>query len=118
MAVYTELSKTFLEELVDDYSFGRISNVVGIPEGSVNTHYLLETAKGKFLVKIDEVKSEMEVKRELDLLLFLRKHGFPCPVPLADRRGRHYREWGGKSLSVYRYIDGHFVDPEDLALGQ
>ena len=87
-------------------------------EGSVNTHYLLETARGKFVVKIDEVKSEIEVKRELDLLLFLRKHGFPCPVPLADRRGRHYRDWGGKQLSVYRYIDGHVVDPEDLTAAQ
>ena len=86
--------------------------------GSVNTHYLLETVRGKFLVKIDEVKSEIEVKRELDLLLFLRKHGFPCPEPLADRKGRHYRELGGKCISVYRYIDGHSVDPDELTLGQ
>src|SRR5260370_12715086 len=101
MAVYTELSKTFLEELVDDYSFGRISNVVGIPEGSVNTNYLLETAKGKFLVRIDEVKGESEVRREIDLLAFRRKHTFPCPHPLQDRMGRFYRDYDAKCVSIY-----------------
>ena len=118
MAVYTKISRRELNEIAADYGLPRVSGTREIPEGSVNTHYLLETAKGRFLVKIDEVKSEMEVKRELDLLLFLRKHGFPCPVPLSDRRSRHYREWGGKSLSVYRYIDGHFVDAEELTTGQ
>src|SRR5260370_16399382 len=109
MAVYTELSKTFLEELVDDYSFGRISNVVGIPEGSVNTNYLLETAKGKFLVRIDEVKGESEVRREIDLLAFLRKHTFPCPHPLQDRMGRFYRDYDAKCVSIYRYHEGRVL---------
>jgi len=118
MAAYTKVSKKEFNEIAADYGLPRLVGTREIREGSVNTHYLVETAKGKFLVKIDEVKSEMEVKRELDLLAFLRKHGFPCPVPLADRRGRHYREWGGKLLSVYRYIDGHFVEPDDLMPGQ
>ena len=109
MAVYTELSKTFLEGLVDDYSFGRISNVVGIPEGSVNTNYLLETAKGKFLVRIDEVKGESEVRREIDLLAFLRKHTFPCPHPLQDRMGRFYRDYDNKCVSIYRYHEGRVL---------
>jgi homoserine kinase type II len=109
MAVYTELSKNFLEELVDDYSFGRITNVVGIPEGSVNTNYLLETAKGKFLVRIDEVKGESEVRREIDLLAFLRKHAFPCPHPLQDRMGRFYRDYDNKCVSIYRYHEGRVL---------
>jgi homoserine kinase type II len=109
MAVYTELSKNFLEELVDDYSFGRITNVIGIPEGSVNTNYLLETAKGKFLVRIDEVKGESEVRREIDLLAFLRKHTFPCPHPLQDRMGRFYRDYDTKCVSIYRYHEGRVL---------
>jgi homoserine kinase type II len=118
MAVYTKISKKEFNEIGADYGLPRVNATREISEGSVNTHYVVDTAKGKFLVKIDEVKSEMEVKRELDLLVFLRKHGFPCPVPLTDRRGRQYREWDGKLLSMYRYIDGHVVDPEDLTPGQ
>jgi len=106
MAVYTELHKSFLEELADDYNFGRLGGVAGIPEGSVNSNYLLETAKGKFLLRIDEVKSESEVRREIDLLAFLRKHSFPCPHPVQDRMGRYYRDYESKCVSLYKYHEG------------
>ncbi len=115
MAVYTFLSKREASELALDYGLPKVVAIRPIPEGSVNTHYLLETTKGRFLIKIDEVKGEMEVKRELDLLLFLRKHAFPCPVPLADRRGRYCRDWNGKLLSIYRYIDGRMIPTEMLS---
>ena len=118
MAAHTQLTKREASDLAADYGLPKLTAVRPVRDGSINTHHALETVRGKFLVKIEEVKSEIEVKRELDLLLFLRKHGFPCVVPLADRRGRHCRDWGGKLLSVYRNLDGHEVDPEDLSLGQ
>src|ERR1700691_67682 len=106
MAVYTKLHKTFLEELADEYSCGRVASVTGIPEGSVNSIYLVEAAKGKFLLRIDEVKSESEVRREIDLLTFLRKHAFPCPHPIQDRMGRYYRDYESKCISLYKYSEG------------
>jgi homoserine kinase type II len=118
MAVYTVLDKRDLAEIIEDYGLVKLINASGIPNGSVNTNYLLETPRGKHLLRIDEVKSELEVKRELDLLLFLRKHGFPCPQPLADRKGRHYREASGKCISVYRYYDGHTLRPDRITEGQ
>ncbi|MGH8012624.1 MAG: homoserine kinase [Candidatus Binataceae bacterium] len=114
MAVYTELSKTFLEELAEDYNFGRVVNVVGVPEGSVNSNYLLETGKGKFLLRVDEVKSESEVRREIDLLTFLRKHSFPCPHPMQDRTGRFYRDFDSKCVSLFRYYDGRVLSAARL----
>ena len=114
MAEYANLTKKDANLLAAEYGLPKVVSVRTVREGSVNTHYLLETGRGRFVVKIDEVKSEIEDKRELDLLLFLRKYGFPCPVALADRRGRHCRDWNGRQLSMYRHIDGHAVDPEDL----
>jgi homoserine kinase type II len=118
MAVYTQLSKKEANEIGAEYGLPKLVAVKPVRQGSVNTHYVLESVKGKFLVKIDEVKSEIEVKRELDLLLFLRKHGFPCAAPLEDRRKRHCRDWSGKMLSVYRHIEGRMLDPEDLSTAQ
>jgi len=106
MAVYTELSKPFLKELSDDYSLGRIAGVGGISEGSVNTNYVVEAAKGKFLLRIDEVKGESELRREIDLLSFLRKHAFPCPHPMQDRMGRFYRNYNNKCVSLFKYQEG------------
>ena len=118
MAVYTELSKTFVEELGEDHNLGRLNSLTGIPEGSVNSNYLLETAKGKFLLRVDEIKSESEVRRELDLLSFLRKHSFPCPHPLQDRMGRFYREYESKCVSLYKYHEGRVVTPARLRPSQ
>ncbi len=118
MAVYTEVDTRVLAEIVEDYGLVRLISSSGVAAGSVNSSYLLETARGKHLLRVEEVKSELEVKRELDLLLFLRKHGFPCPQPLADRKGRHHRESGGKTLTLYRWVDGHTVTPQRLTLAQ
>ncbi len=114
MAVYTELTKPFLKELAEDYSLGRIASFSGIPEGSVNSNYLLETSRGRFLLRVDEVKGENELKRELDLLTFLRKHSFPCPHPLQDRMGRLYRQFNSKCVSLFRYHEGKVVSVPNL----
>jgi homoserine kinase type II len=106
MAVYTPIDKKHLSEIAEDYNLGKLSACTGITAGSVNTNYLLETSRGKILLRIDEVKNELDVKRELDLILFLRKHAFPCPQPLADIRNHHYRELSGKYVTLYRWIDG------------
>jgi homoserine kinase type II len=118
MAVYTTLERRQLSQIADDYGLGRIVAAQGIPAGSVNTHYRLDSAKGKFLLRIDEVKSEMEVKREIDLLLYLRKHGFPCPQLIVDRKGRQYRELAGKCVSLYKYVEGHVREAHQLTLVQ
>ncbi len=118
MAVYTILDKRQLVQLAEDYGLGKVQTTQGIPSGSVNTHYRIDTLKGRFFLKIDEVKSEMEVKREIDLLLYLRKHGFPCPQLIIDRKGRQYRELAGRCLSVYKFIDGQPRTAPELNLNQ
>ena len=110
MAVYTFLDKRHLAQLAEDYGLGKLQAANGVPAGSVNTHYRLDAAKGRYFLKLDEVKSEIEVKREIDLLLYLRKHGFPCPQLIVDRKGRQYRELGGKCLSLYKFIEGRSAE--------
>src|SRR5215475_13126279 len=82
MAVYTLLDHKTVMSLVATYGLGKLNKMVGIPVGSVNTHYLLEASKGKVILKIDEAKSFADAERELSLLRFLRERGFRCPQPL------------------------------------
>ncbi len=112
MAVYTEFSKPFLKELADDYGLGRVSGAPEITQELVNRRYLLETAKGRFLLRVDELKGENDLKRELDLLAFLKTHAFPCPYPLQDRMGRFYRAFNNRCVSLFRYHEGRVVAPE------
>ncbi|MGH7962677.1 MAG: homoserine kinase [Candidatus Binatia bacterium] len=116
MAVYTVLDRKTLGSLVKPYGLGKLFKATGIPAGSVNTHYLLETSKGKFFLKIDEVKSEAEARRELDLLLFLHTSGFPCPKPCADHQGHYLHTYGGKIVSVSPYLSGRAFLEAELTL--
>lgn len=118
MAVYTRIDATEVAEVVAEYGLGALHSMTPVPTGAVNTTYILDTVGGKVVLRIDEVKGELEHKRELDLLLFLRREGFPCPEPLADRKGRHYRMRGGKGVSVYRYITGIQYQALELSLRQ
>ena len=106
MAIYTTLSKKDIAKLVDEFALGDLVSFSGIRTGSVNTHYLIETKRAKFFAKVDEVKSELEVKQELDLLLHLRKQNFPCLQPLKTKSGRYHLEFQEKCVTVTRHLDG------------
>src|ERR1051326_6518731 len=115
MAIYTILNKRDCARIADEFGLGDLVTYAGIRNGSVNTHYLLETKRGRFFLKVDEVKSELEIKQELELLLYLRKLGCPCPQPLRSKKGRYYHELHGKHVSVSKFIDGVELPVEKLA---
>jgi len=106
MAIYTTLTKKDITNVVDEFALGDLVAFSGVKDGSVNTHYLIETKRGRYFAKVDEVKSEVEVKQELDLLFHLRKQGFPCLQPLKSKTGRLYINAEGKCLTVSRYLEG------------
>ena len=114
----TTLSKKEITAIAEDYGLPRVTGTRMLPETDGVFRYLVETAKGKFLLTLDDLKTELEAKREIDLLLFLRKHGFPCMAPLADRKGRYSRDSNGRSLCVARYVDGRSVESDSITVGQ
>jgi len=66
MAIYTTLTKKDITKIADEFALGDLVSFTGIKNGSVNTHYLIETKRGRYFAKIDEVKSEIEVKQDLN----------------------------------------------------
>src|SRR5919108_1944508 len=114
MAVYTTLTKKEAVKIADEFGLGDLLSLSGIRNGSVNTHYFLSTKRGRFFLKIDEIKSEVEVKQELDLLTYLKKQGCPCVQPIKSKSGKHYLEFQGKYLIVSRHLDGAELPTESL----
>src|SRR6476659_9643147 len=106
MAIYTTLSKKDIGKIAEEFALGDLLSFTGMRTGSVNTHYLIETKRGKFFLKIDEIKSEVEAKQEIDLLLHLRKQNFPCVQPLKTKSGRFHLDFQGKCFTVTRTIKG------------
>ena len=58
MAVYTALSKTEIADIVEDFGLAKVTALSAIAEGSVNSNYCLETQRGRYLLRIDEVKKQ------------------------------------------------------------
>ena len=114
MAIYTSLTKREATRIAEEFGLGDLLSYTGIRNGSVNTHYFLETKRGRFFIKIDEVKSEVEVKQELELLLYLKRQGCHCLQPIKSKKGKYYHEFHGKYLSVSRYLDGADLPLEAL----
>jgi homoserine kinase type II len=116
MAVYTLLDRKTLDQFAEHYGVGKLLKAAGVPAGSVNTHYLLETRKGKFYLKIDEVKDPTAVQYELELLLFLRAVGFPCPQPIANRHDQYLTRYEGKVVSLHAALPGQALSEDALTL--
>ena len=114
MAVYTILDRRTATSVAESYGLGKLTKVTGVPAGSVNSLYLLETTRGKFFLKIDEAKSMAAVQQELGLLQFLRARGLRCPHPLVDRHGQVLRLYHGKPLSLSLPLPGKALSETQL----
>ncbi|GBD27152.1 Homoserine kinase [bacterium HR30] len=75
----------------------RVRRLNNCPLGNV----LIETARGRFVIRRLPHRSELELKRTAQFLLYMREHGFPVLVPLTDRSGRYWCSSGEGLWSVH-----------------
>ena len=81
MAVYTKLNQSKIEDILSNYSLGKLQTFKGIEEGIENTNYFLSVNNKKFILTIYEkrVKST-DLPFFSDLMSSLNKASFKCPV--------------------------------------
>jgi len=114
VAVYTKLSNERIEEIFMDYSLNKVDRIVEIPEGILNTNYLVEGDNRKYIFRILEGERDYrEEIKELELLNYINSKGFPCPVAIDNRRGENYTFVEGKMASVFTFIEGEKVGSID-----
>lgn len=105
MAVYTVLNMEEVVEISNKYALTFYS-FQGIREGILNTNYLLETNKGKFVLRILEGHRSFESeKKELDFLLELDGI-IPCTVPYMTPEGETLVTYKNRLVSLFYYIEG------------
>jgi homoserine kinase type II len=107
-----------LADIAEEFSLGEFCTATGLHRESTESFFILETKRGKFIVSIEGIKSENEVKHDIELLLFLRRHGFQCLQPLKSRGGQHYLHADGRFISASRNIDGNEVPVGNLTQAQ
>ncbi len=114
MADYLDLAIAKLQSVLDDYDLGRVARIGTLQCTGADSRFLFTTTSGEFLLKLSNAAREHELKREIELLVFLSRHSFPCVTPLADRYGRFYRDHADRCLSIYQCPTGATVAVNDL----
>ena len=98
MAVYTKLNKVNIEEILSNYSIGKLKNFKGIEDGIENTNYFLLTNNGKFILTIYEKRvQEKDLPFFSELMLGLNKADFKCPVPIINNQNKAITKYKNKN---------------------
>jgi homoserine kinase type II len=115
VALYAALSDDELKTLCDEFALGALRSARGIPQGSINTNYLLETASGRYFVRHTTVRSEADLQFEAMLLDLLHDSRFPAPQLHRTRAGAAFFPMRGGLASVFGYLPGEELTRDRLA---
>lgn len=112
MAIKTEFSEDELTEIVREYNIGQFVKSFSLSGGTVQTNIGISTSKGKFVFRYYENRPFESVLFELDLLLYLKKHNYPCPVPYKNIQGSYVGTCDHKPYAMFEFMEGvHISQP-------
>jgi homoserine kinase type II len=105
----TELSLADLARLLAPFDL-KPRRVRALAQGTINSNFRVDTDGGALFVRVNEGKSEADVRYEAALLWHLGVRRFPTPQPLRRGDGRPFVAHGSKWVSAFPWVAGEVVD--------
>ena len=107
MAVYTKFSKNNIEDILSNYSIGKLNSYEGIEEGIENTNYFLLVDNKKYILTIYEkrVKS-VDLPFFSGLMTSLNEANFKCPAPIINNQKKAITEYNNKKMMIVSFLEG------------
>ena len=87
MATFTQLQDQDIAAISAGFGLGPVTRWAAIDAGTINSNFDIETAAGRFCVRVNEGKGEAQVRYEADLVEALARGGVPTPMPLRAPAG-------------------------------
>jgi homoserine kinase type II len=107
MAVYTKLDKKDIEEILSNYSIGKLKSFEGIQEGIENTNYYLLIEEKKYILTIYEKRVNPEdLPFFSELMTGLNNKEYKCPVPIINNKNLTISDYKGKKLMIVSFLEG------------
>ena len=117
MGVFTRLGDSDLVAIADAFELGGVQRHEAIAAGTINSNFIVETERGRWFVRVNEGKSEVDVAWEARLVAELAAGGVVTPAPIAARDGRPYAPLAdarGKWVSVFPWRPGRHLAPAEV----
>jgi homoserine kinase type II len=124
VAVYTTFEQRDIEQVCAAFVLGAPRSWRGIPQGSINTNYVLQTEQGRFFLRHTTVRSPDDLQFEAAFLDHLHRLGFAAPTLRRTPTGQSDIPLRGGRASVFGWLLGtergraDFEPPHAHALGQ
>tara|TARA_X000001036_G_scaffold272936_1_gene253551 strand:- start:310 stop:1278 length:969 start_codon:yes stop_codon:yes gene_type:complete len=107
MAVYTKFDKKDIEEILSNYSIGKLKSFKGIQEGIENTNYYLLVEEKKYILTIYERRINPEdLPFFSELMTGLDNKNYKCPVPIINNKNVTISNYKGKKLMIVSFLEG------------
>jgi homoserine kinase type II len=106
VALYTPMSPEELATIANAFRLGALRDARGIPHGSINTNYRMETGSGVYFLRHTTVRSPADLGFEAAFISHLVAGGFPAPTLVRTAEGACFLEIAGGRASVFRYLPG------------
>lgn len=107
MAVFTKLSENDFNSILELYDIGDFNSAEGIAEGVENTNYKLNTSQATYILTVYERRVKAE---DLPFFMSLQKKlndaTFPCPLPIANKKGEVIGKINGKNYTIVTFLKG------------
>lgn len=106
MSVYSAVTPSQLNQFFSHYPLGEVRDFEGIQDGIDNTNYFVSTSNGEFVLTLFESLGADDLPHFVDLLLYLRTHNLPCPLPQLDKQSMPLSSLNNKQAAVFNRLPG------------
>jgi Ser/Thr protein kinase RdoA (MazF antagonist) len=110
MVVKTLFTRDDFIDILTQYDLGAYVRSDPIPQGTVQTNYVLQTAQGKYVFRYYENRSRGSVLFESDLLAYLTAHRYPCPTQVQNTEGRYVGTYRHKPYIIFEFLEGQPIE--------
>jgi Ser/Thr protein kinase RdoA (MazF antagonist) len=110
MSVRTCFTDDDFAAILSHYELGSHARAEPIQQGTVQTNYLLQTTRGKFVLRTYENRSRESVLFESDLLAYLAQRSYPRPTQVENAEGDRVGTYRDKPYAIFEFIEGQHVE--------
>jgi len=109
MAVHTKFTKEDFEKIISNYDLGKFKNSKDFKDGAVQTNILIETTKGRFVLRYYEHRAERYVLFEVNILNYFNNHNYPCAMPIINIHGELICQYKSKPYAIFEFVEGEHI---------